>query len=57
MKGNWSPGPGSLVTSTKFFHGEVSRKREKVAMCSHGEVGASKAEQVVELSVDHRSWV
>ncbi|XP_038945595.1 stabilizer of axonemal microtubules 5 isoform X2 [Rattus norvegicus] len=22
MKGNWSPGPGSLVTSTKFFHGE-----------------------------------
>lgn len=57
MKGNWSPGPGSLVTSTKFFHGEVSRKREKVAMCSHGGVGASKAEQVVELSVDYRSWV
>lgn len=39
MKGNWCPGPGSLATSAKFFYGEVSREREKVAVRSYGEDG------------------
>ncbi|EGW00197.1 Uncharacterized protein C19orf45 [Cricetulus griseus] len=35
LKGNWCPGPGSLATSTKFFYGEVSSKREKLPPVTH----------------------
>lgn len=31
LEGNGCPGPGSLTTSMHFFHGQVSRKRKKVA--------------------------